>query len=227
MLDIKQIVLDLFTALLASAIGLIVFRRLNLFYRLLLLQVIIYVVIDSIASAIGLISKNTYNNSWLYNVLIFIETSLLFAAAQAYFKSDTSKKVLLLFFGCFLIVFFADVFYLTDFRNFAYHAAITEGLFITGIYITLLYFQFMKKAHIFLTAPIILASVGMVLYFAGTIPDLCLVTYFQKIDPHLNQELFQNIVVVLGDVRYLFIALAFWGAGRISDSAQIKQILHD
>lgn len=223
MLDIKQIVFDLLSTVLATIIGLVVFRKLDRFYRLLLLQAIIYLVIDSIASALSIMPGNKYNNSWLYNIEILFETAVLFAAAQAYFNSNLSKQVLLIVFSFFLLVFCTDVFYLSSFSNFAFHAAIAEGLLMTVLYIIIMYFQFMKKADTFITAPVILASIGMILYFAASIPYLSVIFYLQKVNAGLNRELFQNIVVVLADVRYLFIAIAFFIAGRTSAAANTNK----
>ncbi len=203
MLAIKQILLDLSTTLLAFSIGVLVFKRLERFYRLLFFQVFTYLLVDGIALTIP------FNNGWLFNAFIPIETALLLLAAQAYYNTSKSKQLLLILFGFFLMVFLADIFFFTGIIHFAYHAAIAEGILLTCVYITVLYFQLMKKMDNSNIA-LVMASIGMVLYFACSVPYLCVLFYFQTLDPIFNQKLFQNIIVVLAIVRYFFIAIAFF-----------------
>ena len=208
MLSVKQILLDLSTTLLAFGMGLMVFRKLERFYRILFFQVLIYLLVDLVASrVIGI------NNGWLYNVLILIETGLLLFAAQACFNTNQRKWILLAVYGGFLTVFLADVFFFTGIMNFAYHAAIAEGIILTGVYLFLLYIQLKQKIDNSSKA-IIIASIGMVLYFAATVPYLGVMFYVHQSDVSLSKELFNNIVVVLALVRYLFIAIAFFIAGK-------------
>lgn len=201
---ITQIFLDLSTTFLAFGIGLIVFKRLKRFYRILFFQVLIYLFVDVAATVFVPV-----NNGWLYNVLIVIEAGFLLFAAQAYFNTQRSKKVLILLFGVFLSVFFADVFIFTGIVKFAHHAAITEGIILTGVYLFLLYEQLKQKIDRSSKAMII-ASTGIALYFAGTIPYLGIMFYLRELDAALSKELFNNIVIVLALVRYLLVAIAFF-----------------
>ncbi|MCW3071075.1 MAG: hypothetical protein JWO44_965 [Bacteroidetes bacterium] len=208
MIHINQTILIYSVTALAAVTGIIVFRKLQVFFKLLLLQVVLYLMGDRLG-----IKLKPDPNAWVYNVLALFETLLLFLAAQVYFNSKRSRLVLQSLFFIFLIVFFIDFFLYDIFKIIFYHAVITEGLFFSAISITILYFQF-RKAKTHLDTAIIVAVIGMLIYFACSTPYLCLISYIQKFDKELNKKLFQYIVVDLAGVRYMLIAIAFFIAGR-------------
>lgn len=200
-------VLELFTTFLAVGVGLALFRKLDRFHRLIFFQVTIFLLLD-------LFSLTLDNNNWLYNIQIPIETALLFSAALTYFESTGSKRVLLILFTVFLIVYILDIIYFTGIMSFAYHAAIAEGFLITLVYTILLYVHLMNKKTGSANAALIMASIGMIIYFACTIPYLCVMFYFQGLDPVGNDRIFVYIIVSMASLRYLFIAIAFFINGR-------------
>lgn len=199
-------VLELFTTLLAFGIGLFFFQKLNTFFRLLFTQVSVYLLIECFAISIG-------RNAWLYNLMMPVETGLLFYSAEVYFKTVKSKVVINCLYVVFLVIYLADVLYFIGFDKFANHAAIIEGFFMTAIYTFLLYEILMNRPSQKLDMPATLASLGMVVYFACTVPYLCVIAYFQDQDSHLNDLIFQYLIISLASLRYLLIAIAFYKAG--------------
>ena len=207
MWDIKQILLDLSSTLLAFCVGLAVFSKLDRFNRILFLQVVVYLLADSFA-----ILYPKYSNLF-FNLFMPIETLLLFSAALYYFNTKKSKAVLLILYVVFLIIYFPGVFSFGGISTFAHHAAITEGLLLTGINLVMLYVDFTQGKNGF-SYPVTFAGTGMILYFASTIPFLCVMFYFQQQDSYQTKELFNKIVVFTAWLRYLFIAIAFFIASR-------------
>jgi len=206
--DITYILLSLSSAILALGVGLIVYKRLAKFYRLLFFQVLVYLILDCISIPF------MPHNSWVINILVPAETALLFAAAQAYFNTSKSKYLLLLLYGVFFTVYLFDVLFFTGMNGFAYHASIAEGVLAAGIYITILYCQLDKGINVFDSWPVTFICLGMAVYFAGSIPYLSTLFYFDKKDPVLNLRLFQNIIGLLAHVRYVCLALGFYLAWK-------------
>ena len=203
-MDIINKLLPLSTAIAALIVGLAVYKHLIKFYRLLFFQVLIYLLIDCLSIPF------MPNNSWVLNIFVPMETALLFAAAQIYFDSTKSKYLLLLIYSLFVVIYLLDLIFITGINKFVYHAAIAEGICISVLYIIILYIQFNRRFSL----PLTFACLGLILYFACSIPYISTLFYFQKIDPILNQKLFQYIIVLLAHVRYSFIALAFFLVGK-------------
>ncbi len=221
MLDTTEIIMDLSTTIIAVGIGAIVFKKLDSFYRLLFWQVAVYLLLDPLAIFVA--HCHLYN-AWVYDLQILVEMVLLLSAAQVYFNSTQSKPVLLILFCCFLILFGVDVFYLTGNVKLAYHAAVWEDIVLSCICISILYFQ-LRKVNTYSSVAMVMASIGMIIYFACSIPYICIMYYLDQKDHPLAQELFQDIVVVLADLRYFLIAIAFFLASR-NKTAQLTNLNH-
>lgn len=202
----KQI-FELLTTILAFGIGLFYFQRLNLFMRLLFIQVSVYLIGECFAVVVG-------QNNWLYNIIMPVEIGILLYSVEIYFKTVKSRVVVRGLYLFFLIIYFSDVIYFTQLANFAYHAAIAEGFIMTSVYTFLLYELLMNRVNGKIDQPTILVSLGMVVYFACTVPYLCFMVYFQEKDSGLNDLIFQYVVISLASFRYLLIAVAFYLAGR-------------
>lgn len=200
MLPIGQILMDLSTTILATLVGLLAYRKLPAFYRILFFQALAYLIIDSYAS--------TYtHNAKSYNIETVIEVSLLFLASIIYFKMKSSRFLLSGLFLIFLSLFAFDIYHFPN--DLAYHAYIVAGIAITGIYLSILFFHFLGKKDNYSTPALVLTCLGIVIYFACSIPYLSMMYDLQEQSPQSNKDLFNIIIVALSRVRYLLVALAF------------------
>lgn len=202
MLPLSQILMDLSTTILAILIGLLAYRKLPTFYRVLFFQALAYLIIDSYAV--------TYpNNGMVYNISILIEIGLLLLAAHVYFKTFVSKWISFIGYFAFLLVWCFDIYYHGK-NQLAYHAYILGGIFITAMYIRILFDHYTKKNDNFRNAPLLLSCLGIFIFFAGIVPYLSMMYYLQGLDSVLNKRLFQYMMVYPAIIRYFLLALAFW-----------------
>ncbi len=203
--DIKKLIIDLSTTLLAAGIGLVLYRNLRSFHRLVLWQVLLYLVTDIFA-----ITVPVYN-VMAFNVLIIMETALLTWAGALVLKTDIRPRWFVFAWLLFFAVYVYDHLFT---GGFYYHAAITQGLLLTVVYLLVLW----KGLHLRVTDynkwSVNLLALGMVLYYACSVPYLSLMFKVQRVDPVLNRTLFQYIIVLLASLRYLLIAIAFVFAGQ-------------
>ncbi len=197
-----QFLIDIITTVLAFIIGIVMYKKMNLFYRLLFVQIIVYLLVQSAAFFIS------NHNNWLFNLFIPIETLLLLASAYYYFNLKSARRLLILIFLTFMLVYLLDLFLWLGFNTFAFHAAIVEGIAISGVYLFIFYFQFHTNAPN--NWPLLFVCIGHVLYFMCSVPYLSILFYFQNKNPILNRELFVYIVLLLAQIRYLFLAIAFF-----------------
>lgn len=200
MLPISQILMDLSTTVLAILIGFLAYPKLPVFYRVLLFQALAYLIIDSYAV--------TYpNNGQAYNIEMIFEYGLLFSASAIYFKTKNSRFILSGLSLIFLLIFVFDIYSFP--KQFAYHAYVTGGIMISGIYLGILFFHFLGKKDNYHTPSLVLTCLGIVIYFACMVPYLSMMNNLQQQSAESNKELFKLIIVSLGLLRYFLVALAF------------------
>lgn len=213
MLSFTVILQELSTTMLAAGTGLVFYKRLNLFSRILLLQVLVYLSLDITALIVKEYNADG-NNNWIYNLQLPLETGLLLLAAGVYFGASRAKLYILMAYAFFLVVFLMDILLNKGFFNFTFNGAITEGLVVSGVYLVVLYDSFMQKKPAYAVA-----ATGLVLYFMATLPELSASEYLMEHDPTVADMVFQYIVVIAAIIRYFFLALAFFLQvyGRRSD----------
>lgn len=205
---VVQLIEELYTAILALIVGLVLFKKLTAFYRLLVFQVLLYVPIDMVATFVGF-------NGFVFNALMPIETALLFLASAIYFNSYRSKLILFILYSIFLLIFFIDVLTLKETRLLANYSAGVQGIFVSVIFITILYSHFMnKKNNINKDIGVVVVSIGVVLYFACAAPYLGTMYYLYELNPELSDRIFRWIIIPLGAIRYLLMSIAFLIAAR-------------
>lgn len=207
MLSITRILLDLLPMALAIVTGLLAYKKLPSFYRILFYQVLIFTVIDLLAATIR------GNNAWVFNISMNIEIGLIFLASSIYFNTIKSRLIISLLFLIFALCFIIDVQILGSI-NFAEHAYIIGGILITGAYLTILSFHFFEQKDKYNTPALVLACAGVVLYFAGIEPYVSIMLHSNELDPESSTKLFKMIIVTLGHLRYFLLALSFLVLGR-------------
>lgn len=204
MTDYIQVLIDLSTTILAALLGLLLGKHLTLFYKLLLGQVLLYLVTDLIGIAMH------PRNTQVYNLFVPVEMGILMAASWTILKRSFAVWAFVSAYVVFLLVYLFEV----SSETFAYRSAIAQGFILTGAYLLVLYKVLQKEMPEENRLAVSLASTGMILYFACTIPYLSILYYFQKTNPEWNKELFRYIIVFLALVRYFMIAASFVVAYR-------------
>lgn len=188
---------------LACIIGLFAFNRLTAFYKIIFFQVIIYLIVLYLTYTVA--PKNIH---LVYNIYVPVEMALLLGSAAMYFKKRSERVILLFGFLLFLLVYVVQIGgKLTSFANFA---SVAEGLIMLVIYLTILKIQFSVPGFTAGTSVLFWLCMGSAVYFGGTIPLLSIFNFANKNFLAEHGTLFNAIVDVLANVRYLAVALSFW-----------------
>ena len=192
----------------AAVCGVTALPRLSTFYRLLLLQVLLCIIVDTYAHALSHLGRE---NGYVYDSFMLPEVVLLLLSAQACFGSTRSRRVLLLVFFIFITAYITNLYYIwgkTPFP-FANYAAVTEGLIFACISLFMLYAEFIKREDIRSRLPVMLVALGLLVYFAISIPYLGNIERLLSKDLVQDRKLFLILVVACSAVRYGLIAAAF------------------
>jgi hypothetical protein len=214
----KQIILESATLIIACIIGMFAFRSLNTFHRIIFLQAIVafgFYVASYVITEYQRSHNALKNNQWMFNVYILTEAILLLSAGYVYFSSKRTRFLLHGGFALFLVVFGRQVFFgdsdmSLSMRQFANQAAMFEGILVVTVYLLILRHCFLQPGFRWRTSPEFWLCLGLTIYFGCNIPYMGMIHSLHAYSSHLNELLFHFITDVLGNVRYLFLSIAFF-----------------
>lgn len=208
--------LTLFTEILCLSLailtGILAFRNMNNFFRILFLQVVIWSLFYAGSHAITLYQQainQPIDNQWLLNIHLILETGLLLMAAW-FVLSKTFRNFIIM--GGFL--FFLTVLGIQGWKQgfdvYLNLADVAACIVITLVFSMVLY-TFGQQGHKRLwKSPEKWACLGILMYFACSVPYVSMMGYLQTENPEVNTFLYYLISGVLANIRYLLLALAFW-----------------
>lgn len=218
--SIQTDMLTLFTEIsclfLALFGGVVVFRRLDRFFRILLLQVFVWSLFYLISHLVTKYQQAhllPMDNQWLMNIHMILETGLLLAAAWFVLPKMLRTGLTIGAFSLFLIVFMIQV-GSQGFRIYLNYADVTACIGITVVFSIVLNVFGQRTNTPFWVSPEKWACLGILLYFACSVPYVSMMGYLERNNPKVNTFLYYLISGVLANVRYLLLALAYWMSYR-------------
>lgn len=197
---------------LAIFFGILAFQKLDRFFRVLWLQAAIWSVfyafshvITGYQSAHGL----PIDNQWLMNIHLIIETGLLLTAAWFILPKMLRTVLTIGAFSFFLLVFGiqAGEQGMGVYLNYADVAACIAT---TLVFSMVLYTFGQRTDAPFWASPEKWACLGILLYFACSVPYVSMMRYLEAENPEVNTFLYYLISGFLANTRYLLLALACW-----------------
>jgi hypothetical protein len=198
-IDIRQVIIDLSTTILAAGIGLAVYRKIDLPYKIIFWQVVLYLGFDTLGIAFS------PDNVAVYNFFMPIETALLTASAWLMLRTQYKHWLFTAGYALFIAVYI----FTFEAGRFSVKASITEGLILSVFYLLVLFSVLQKRISHQVAVSHTLVSLGMVLYFACSVPFLSTLYYIRDNHPLLGKDLFRYIIILLALLRYLLIAIGF------------------
>jgi hypothetical protein len=188
---------------LAFIMGLFAFKSLTLFYRVIFFQVMSYLIVLYLTYSV-----TPENIHWIYNIYLPFEMAMLMGGGIIYFKRLKERMIMALSFLFFLIIYLIQI--NGSLKSFANFASVVEGVIMMVIYLIILNNQFSFSTFSLRTSPLFWLCLGSAIYFSGTIPLLSIFNFANRNFLTEHAILFNAIVDVLANIRYLFIAISFW-----------------
>lgn len=201
--------LGLFVAFMAGAYT---FRNLTIFCRIVYSQIVLAAVVYAAARAITSYQVSHHlapNNQWLYNIYIIGETAILLAAATIFVKK-TWGTILCVAGVAACLLSFAHHIINAGFFQFANTTQIISGIIVLTTYILMVWHLTRMAEFEMKSSPEVWLILGVCLYFACTVPFMSLIHFLYSRWPETTEILFNLIVNVFGNIRYLLAALSFW-----------------
>ncbi|TSJ45382.1 hypothetical protein [Fluviicola chungangensis] len=220
--------LTLFTEIscisLALFFGILAFRKMDRFFRVLLLQVMVWSLFYACSHVITSYQHAHHlpiNNQWLMNIHMLIETGILLAAAWCVLPKMLRTPLVIGAFSLFLLVFGVQGSG-QGFGTYLNYADVTACIGITLVFSVVLYNFGQTTSTAFWKSPEKWACLGILLYFACSVPYVSMMNYLERTNPAINTFLYYLISGVLANVRYFLLALACWMIYRNTK----KQTIH-
>jgi hypothetical protein len=208
--------LTLFTEIscisLAVFFGILAFWKLDRFFQVLLLQVVVwsaFYTFSHVITSYQKVHQLPIDNQWLMNVHLIIETGLLLTAAWFVLPKMLRTVLPIGAFSFFLIVFGIQVGN-QGFEDYLNYADVAECIVITLVF-SIVLFTFGQRGNVsFWASPEKWACLGILLYFACSVPYVSMMGYLERKNPEINTFLYYLISGVLANIRYFLLALAYW-----------------
>lgn len=206
-----QLFYEMATLAAALIAGLLAVRRMNAFFRLIFVQLLVWIFFYALAYGITswqLANHRPIDNRWAMNLHLLLETGLLLAAARFAIQQCWGTYLAIVAYLFFLVVFCAQGFR-AGFGIYLNYADVAACISITVVFSFTLY-HFSRQARVKWYAPEKLICLGILAYFACSVPYVSMMHYLQKSSPAINTFLYHLINDFLANVRYLMMATAFW-----------------
>lgn len=192
--------------LLAITAGLVFFRSLNRFLKIILLQLILAMIVQVLGKVYGM--NNLHVNNLIYNIYITIEVLVLAGANAIYLHTRKDKLLMIGGFALFAAAMVFDISQKTIFV-FSDHAFIVECLLMVVLYLMLITREVIPKTEKMAGSPLFWVGIGSIVYFGCDIPFFSMRPYFEKMNSHLITSLF-IVNLILLNFRYFFVTIAFF-----------------
>ncbi len=208
----QQLLYEATSQLIALAAGICSFHYMDKFMRMLFYQLVTWQVIYWCSRAYTAYQQSMgleMNNHWIFNIQIPLELLLLIIATCYFFKDKLSQRLAIISYTLFLLTVILQL-KLSGPTAFISYGVVVAGIIVTTLYTLILYKQFHSDHLAWIQSPVIWASTGLVIYFACNIPYFSMFDYLNTKHAALSEKLFHFITDVLANIRYLFLAIAFW-----------------
>jgi len=191
--------------------GMLAFRYMDRFFRVLLLQVAVWSVFYAIAHLITLyqqVQHRPIDNQWLLNIHLILETGLLLVAARFALPGPRGKVLTGGAFGIFLVVLGLQSFR-QGFGIYLHYADVSACLILTTVFSGVLFTVGQRSSKGYRNVPEKWACLGILIYFACSVPYVSMMHYLEVKNPAVNSFLYHLISDLLANFRYLLLAFAF------------------
>lgn len=146
---------------------------------------------------------------------------MLFIAALHLLDSKFEKKLVSVLFTIFGLVW---IFQLSYFGGSASNslADLTACISLTIVYSLVLYKSVQLNLGVWWKSPEIISSIGLLVYFAGSVPFVSMINYLARNEPKMYYVMYYVLNVGLANVRYILLFLSFVMIYRTKGKTQLQ-----
>jgi hypothetical protein len=192
--------------------GILSYKNLNAYFRILFYQTV-FALIALVIFQLHLLyfkeNKFPVSNHWLMNIQLLVEMQFIFLAVWKLNREVWFRRLILLSNGLFLTTFFIQIQY-QGFLIYVNFADVLVCLCFTLLFTIILYQLIIVKRESIWNSPEKIASLGLLIYFACSVPIMSMDLYLIKNLPEIAGLLYHNVNIFLASIRYLFLARALY-----------------
>ncbi|MGB3468717.1 MAG: hypothetical protein WBA74_25755 [Cyclobacteriaceae bacterium] len=186
-------------------IGLVGIRRLPIYMKVLLLQVVVFV-INFHMGRNKTFQNEAGENTALYNIYSVLEVLILIWAAGLYLKTARFRKVLI-FCAVSAIIAFVLSTAIYGINSFAKYNFCLYSLIIAGIYLYILFVRINYEGKSRLLNPWTLIILGLIVFYTCMAPFMAMLEYLNNNFAETSNVLYLYILAPLSNIRYFLLAV--------------------
>lgn len=198
-----------------TLIGVVYYKRLPKAFKLVLCQVILALICESLAKYLIVSHSYRYNNLWIFNIYLLGEIWLNGIAGRMLINNKTIKKVIPFLLAGLTVLWSINI-YVESMASFANWCFIATSIVLIFIYFAVLFDLALFKNQRIVNQPAFWLSLSILLFFGCDLPYFGLRNYL--IGHQLNgiEHRLHTINTILSLIRYPLIAISFilCGYGR-------------
>jgi len=209
--DMLTLFTEIACILLAVLSGIFAFPYMDRFFRVLFLQVTVWSVFYGLSYVITGYQhahELPIDNQWFMNIHLILETGLLLTAAWFVLPTLIGKPLIVGSCILFSVVFVVQG-WKQGWGTYLNYADVTACLVLTIVFSMVLYTFAQRTNQRLWRSPEKWACLGILLYFACSVPYVSMMHYLEEHNPPVNTFLYYLISGVLANLRYLLLAVAF------------------
>lgn len=210
---LKQILWESGGAIVALISGIYFYRKLNAFYRIMFLELLLCLLLYSLSHLVTSYQRNhnvPENNHWVFNINTASETVVLLFAAYSFF-STKPFKLTIVFTICAFIAIFSLLLIYNGPLQFNVTGYSIESFIIIITFSTVI---FVCTRNGFATKCEVWASAGLVLFFAGNLPYFSAFNFLTSNYFRVSESMYLFFTLTLQHVRFLLLAIGFYFSYR-------------
>ncbi len=175
-----QIINESLSLALALSAGIYSYSYMSRFTRTLFLQLIIWIcffISSHILTACQ--DADKMNNQWVFYIHIPLELLLLNIAGCYFLKDKLIRYLSITLYITFSITLLVQLTHLKS-NEFINYAVVVAGINVTMLYSFILYKKFKSDPYSWKKSPEVIASIGLIIYFACNVPYFSLFNYLNN-----------------------------------------------
>jgi hypothetical protein len=192
--------------------GAFAFKKSKILFRLFFIQITYTMLVEVIKKFHHIYQTNNkipINNLWIGNINLLVEQSIIFLALYVFLSKRWEKNTTIVLYLTFVTSYLLNI-YGNSFWDDLNYADLMSCFLLTFV-LVYIYFQIAQSQITpFWKSPEKIAIMGLLIYYAGSIPFIAMWDYLMTNSMKVLGYLYYGINYSIALIRYIFLGIAFW-----------------
>lgn len=218
-----NLIIALISKVFAIIIAILYFNRFSKPYKLVFIQIVVAVIVESLGFYIGNIRH--HHNIWLFNIYELLDFWLMTIVAKYFLNGKMYAQAI------YILLFIATALWIFNCWYSGIDVVLTWYTVYDRVALLLIYLLVLFNSAIFkfdklIDQPLFWLCFGSIIFYGVGLPTFALLNYMNANNEKLAESLF-NIIKSINFLRYLFVGYSFYLIGKQSkyENIMVKRSL--